>query len=123
MDYLTFQQAIDKYRNEKPKLTERQEILKQLYGYYEKSYKKNTWSEYVKWLKQTKTKHSKKSVEDYKKKAFKKITISSFCSYWLSHIPTKDLYYLLSYARDMDNRGENFNKWLFWSLNPIKHKK
>lgn len=61
-------------------------------------------------------------VDNYKKsKEFRKpITIKSFCSFWLAHIPTKDLYYINSYARDMDRRGENFNKWLFFNLKAKK---
>ena len=34
----------------------------------------------------------------------------------LSHIPTKDLYYITSQARDMKNRGESFSKYLFWAI-------
>lgn len=96
--------------------SERAEILKQIYGYYEKDYKRQTWISYIQWLKDNRKKHTRDTVEMYKKIAYKQIIISSFCSYWLSPIPTKDLYYILSNAKSMEHRGESFNKWLFHSL-------
>lgn len=116
MDYLSLKQVIEKYQVEKPTLSERSQILKEIYEHYERSYKMNVWSDYIKWLKANKYKHSKEKISEYDKLKFKKITISSFCSFWLSHIPTKDLYYILSYAKDLENRKQNFNKWLFYNL-------
>lgn len=110
---------IEKLKKEVPRpifKSERAELLNQLYTFYEKDYKKQTWKEYIIWLRNNNKKHSNDSINDYKKIAYKKITIKSFCSFWLSHIPTKDLYYLISIARDCDNRNVSFNKWLFWSL-------
>lgn len=105
----------------KPKFrSQRNELFNELYSHYEKSYKKNTWSAYIQWLKQNKFKHSNLMVEKYKKdKSFRKqITEKSFCSFWFSFLKTEDIYYLNSIARDKDNRGENFNRWLFWSIKP-----
>lgn len=101
--------------------SERNSIFNELYSHYEKSYKKNTWASYISWLKANRLKHSREQVEKFKKSsAFRKqITVKSFCSFWLGWMSTQDLYYLVSIARDKENRGENFNKWLFWA---IKHK-
>ena len=98
----------------------RAELFKELYSYYELSYKKNAWSDYKRWLGKNRFKHSPVKVAEFRKsKEFRKpIDISSFCSYWFGFLKTEDLYYLISIARDKHNRGENFNKWLFWSIKP-----
>lgn len=96
--------------------SQRADLLGQLYDFYEKDYSVQTWKEYVRWLKDNRKKHCKDTVAQYKKVAYPKITVKSFSSYWLSHIPTEDLYYILSIARDKHNRSESFNRWLFWSL-------
>lgn len=119
MEFLSLQEAIQKRASEigKPKFrSERNALFNELYKYYDKSWRKNMWSDYISWLKKNKYKHSKENVALYKKKAFPKISEKSFCSYWLSFMKTNDLYYLISIAKDKDQRGENFNKWLFWSL-------
>ena len=105
-----------KLENPAPFRSERNELFNQLYAFYEKSWKKNMWIDYIAWLKKNHFKHSKEKVLAYKKVAYPKISEKSFCSYWLGHIPTNDLYYLVSIAKDKDNRGENFNRWLFWAL-------
>lgn len=98
--------------------SQRAELFKELYYYYEKSYKKNTWNDYVKWLGEKRLKHSPERIEQYKKtKGFRKqIEISSFCAFWFNFLKTEDLHYLVSVAKDMTNRGKNFNQWLFWSI-------
>lgn len=119
-DYISFKDAINKKKLEVSTPlkfnSKRSELFAELYSYYERSYKKNTWSEYIKWLKKNKYKHSKERVEEYKKIKRPIITVRSFCSYWFSFIPTNDLPYILSIARDMEHRNQNFNKWLFWSI-------
>ena len=118
----TFQELLDEYKNRldlippKKTLNQQQELFAELYNYYEKDYKKQAWKSYVQWLKQNRIKHNKISIQEYKKIAFKKITVKSFCSFWLSFIPTVDLWYLVSIAKDMDNRGQSFNRWLFWAI-------
>lgn len=99
--------------------SERADLLKQLYEFYEKDYKIQTWKDYVRWLKNERRKHGKETVAEYRKIAYKRISVKSFCSYWLSHIPTRDLYYLLSIARDKSNRNESFNRWLFHNLKSV----
>ena len=37
----------------------------------------------------------------------------------LSHIPTKDLYYVLSVCRDKYNRGERVGSYLLWSVKVV----
>lgn len=112
---------LDKYRiptQEKLPKSERAELLGQIYEHYEKSWKKNTWTNYIKWLKEQKKKNTKDNQALFKKSKsyFKKDTIKTFCSFRLGHVKTNDLYYILSQAKDKDNRGENFNLWLFANL-------
>lgn len=102
--------------------SQRAELFSQLYQIYELDFKKQTWKNYLKWLKEKRFKHSKEKVQEYKKIMYKKITVASFCSFWLSHIPTEDLYYLLSIAKDMQNRNQSFNKWLFYNLKVLQDK-
>lgn len=120
--FLSLQQALAEKMaefGERPKFkSQRAELFAELYTYYEKSYKHNSWLNYIAWLKANRFKHTRERVEQYKKsKEFrKKITIKSFCSFWLSFMKTNDLYYLISIAKDKERRKENFNKWLFWSI-------
>lgn len=120
-NFLSLKDAIEKIKLNIPEqkvLSERATLFKELYSYYEDSYKKNSWSNYIGWLKENHIKHSKDSVEQFKKTKLhrKQIDIKSFCSFWLGFIKTKDLYYLISIAKDKQNRNENFNKWLFWAI-------
>lgn len=122
MEYKSFQQLIENYKNEKPKISQRSELFRQLYEFYEKGYKKNTWHDYLSWIRETKKPNNKETQNEFRKtKLFhKQIDIRSFCSFWLGHIPTEDLWYLLSIAKDMDKRNQNFCKWLFWALKANK---
>lgn len=106
-----------------PPKSERAELLGKLYNIYELDYKIQTWKEYCKWLKQNKFNNSKIKVEEYRKIAYPKIQIKNFCSFWLSHIPTEDLYYLISIMNDIKNRKGSPNKWLFWAIKPIQNNK
>lgn len=97
--------------------SERGDVLSQIYELYRKSNKKENWKRYIKWLKFNRIKHTKLSVEDFKKSkdCLTARVIKSF-AIMLSHIPTSDLYYILSIAKDKDNRGENFSGWLMGEL-------
>lgn len=99
-----------------PLKSQRAELFKQLYSYYEQDYKIQTWKEYIKWLKQNKLKHNSNTLKEYSKIAYPKISVSSFCSYWLGFMPTQDLFYLASVMRDFINRKQSCNKWLFFNL-------
>ncbi len=105
---------------EPPCRSERAELFKELYGFYERSYKKNTWSDYLAWLRRNRFRHSSERVVQYEKdKSYRKIIpVSSFCSYWFGFLKTSDLYYLISVVRDMEHRGMNVNRWLFWAIKP-----
>ena len=119
LNYFSFEQAIQRRKEEigiHNFKSQRSELLNQLYAFYEKDYKKQTWKNYITWLKKNRKKHSKETIAEFRLVSYPKINIRSFCSFWLGHIPTNDLYYLVSIARDCDNRGVSFNKWLFYSL-------
>lgn len=98
--------------------SERNALFFELYGYYERSWKRNTWLNYIKWLKQNKFKSSKDKQVEFKKSKFyyPKDSEKTFCSYRLGFMKTNDLYFLISIAKDKENRGENFNQWLFWAI-------
>lgn len=102
---------------EKKFKSERAEIISELYDMYKRDNKKQNWLNYVRHLKANRIKDSKETRTKFQssKMFFKEKSIQSFC-FFLSHIPTKDLYYLTSEARDKFNRGESFVKWLFWSI-------
>lgn len=97
---------------------QRRVLMKELYEHYETEWKFQTWQNYKNWLAQNKLKPCFENQEKFKKSAFYfiKITPKSFASFWLGHIPTNDLHYLVSIAKDKRNRKESFNRWLFWAL-------
>lgn len=99
--------------------SERSELVGQLYDFYLRDNKIQNWKGYIKWLKENKLKDTPKEREKFKKTKgsgyFTPPKIESFA--WLiSHIPTGDLYYLVSIAKDKENRKESFARWLYWSL-------
>lgn len=119
--FISLSDALAKMKAEStpPKFrSERNSIFNEVYSYYENSYKKNTWSSYITWLKKNKFKHSKERVVEFKKDPTfrKQISVKSLCSFWLGFMKTQDLYYLASVMKDKENRGENVNKWLFWAI-------
>lgn len=105
-------------------LNERQTLLKELYEVYFLENRFENFYRYRKWL--GKKPRTKESVEEFKKvklpieqKYIKPITQSYF-AIKLSHIPTKDLYYLTSIKRDSVNRKgysrSSFTRWLFFNI-------
>lgn len=102
--------------------SERAALFADLYAVYERSYKQNSWDAYKAWLRSKRLRHSPERVAQYAKDpTFRKpVTVKSFCSYWFGFLKTQDLYYVLSVARDMERRGQNVNKWLFYSIKPKK---
>lgn len=119
MEMISLADALAKYKtNTQSKFkSQRSEIISELYSYYKEDWRKNTWKNYIAWLKQNKIKHSGDAKKKFEaSKSYHKIfTIKYFCVK-LAHIPTEDLYYLISIAKDKANRNESFNKWLFWAL-------
>lgn len=119
---ISFKDTIDKFKlTTKPfekAHSKRADLLGQLYEYYERCYIKEMEALYSNWLLEKKNIHSIESGRAFKKTSQyrTKITMKSFCGFWLSHIPTEDIYYLISIARDKEHRGESFNRWLFWAI-------
>lgn len=111
----------DLLKNSKPEekkpRSERADLINQIYEFYRKSNKSENWKRYIKWLRYNKFKHSQQSIQNFKKHkdCLKARLIKSF-AIMLAHIPTKDLYYILSIARDKDNRKENFSGWLMGEI-------
>lgn len=102
---------------------ERRYILKQLDAIHHSEHerilrKKANWSRYIAYLKTVKQKDSEENRAIFKKgKTFLKEYKSLW--YFLSHVPTKDLYAALSVAKDKMNRGENASAYLI-GLNRVK---
>lgn len=97
---------------------QRRSLFRDLYPYYERDWKRQTWKTYNTWLRANRMKHSSVNQAAFKKTKlyFPKITPASLASFWLCHMKTEDLYYLISIAKDKENRKESFNRWLFWSI-------
>jgi len=93
--------------------SERVDVLSQIYPIYRESTKVENWKRYIKWLKENRFKNSTDKIAEFKKTPIhlKTRTTKSF-AIMLAHIPTKDLYYILSVAKDKSNRKENFSGWL-----------
>ncbi len=117
-------QKIESLGKKEKSLNERQSLLKELYEVYELENKYENYYRYRHWLgKKPKTDENVKEFKKVKlaidKKYIKPIT-KSFFAIKLSHIPTKDLYYLTSMKKDSVNRKgysrSSFTKWLFFSI-------
>lgn len=95
---------------------ERRFILKQLDEIHHSEHerilrKKENWKRYIAYLKTVKQKDSAENRAIFKKgKTFLKEYKSLW--YFLSHIPTKDLYAALSVAKDKINRGESASSYI-----------
>jgi len=118
------QQKIQNLGKKEKQLNERQTLIKELYEVYALENKYENYYRYLRWLgKRPKTKENATEFTKVKlpieKKYIKPFT-SSYFAIRLSHIPTKDLYYLTSIERDSVNRKgysrSSFTKWLFSSL-------
>jgi hypothetical protein len=105
-------------------LNERQTLLKELYDVYVLENKFENYYRYSKWL--GKVKICTEKVEEFKKvklpieKKYIKPITSAFFAIKLSHIPTEDLYYLVSVKKDSVHRKgytrSSFTKWLWFSI-------
>lgn len=106
------------YKKEKVKKSERADTISKIYDIYTSPTqrlirKKENWKRYVKWCKMNKQPNSKESQAKFKKSKLyiKEHPVKTIC-YFISHIPTKDLYFLLSVGKDMENRNQNFSRYL-----------
>lgn len=118
---ISFKDAIleaEKKQGKQKSLPQRTALLKELYEFYERDYGRMMRKQYFIWLGNRKHNESLKALFMKTPSYRKKITPKSFASFWLSHIPTPDLYYLISIAKDKEARRESFNRWLFWALKP-----
>lgn len=104
---------------EKLARSERAQIIKEMYEIYTHPAerilrKKENWRRYIDFLKFIRQPDSKKNQSLFKRgKTFlKEQSIKSFC-YFISHIPTKDLYHNKSMMQDCKNRGTSASAWLF----------
>lgn len=101
--------------------SERAELIKQIYEIYTSPHerilrRKENWKRYISWLKENKVPHTKEKVLEFKKnkKFIKERNVKSIC-FFLSHIPTKDLYFIISQMKDKKNRGYSASAYLFSS--------
>ena len=108
--------------------SQRNDILRQIYSFYDSDRevfftKKKNWKRYIEFLKENKIKDSKENQERFKKsKKFIKKMSSSTVAYFVSHIPTNDLYYVLSVVKDKSFRNESVGAYIM-SLNYVKDRK
>jgi len=108
--------------------SQRNDILRQIYSFYDSDRevfltKKKNWKRYIEFLKENKIKDSKENQERFKKsKKFIKKMSSSTVAYFVSHIPTNDLYYILSDVKDKSFRNESVGAYIM-SLNYVKDRK
>lgn len=116
-----------KLPEKKKRISERAELIKEIYAIYNSSNQKTNrkilnWKRYCEWCRENKFPKGKDSEQKFKKskKYIKEHSIKTFC-FFISPIPTADLYYISSVARDMDNRGQNFGSYIMANLlNKIK---
>ena len=108
--------------------SQRNDILRQIYSFYDSDRevfltKKKNWKRYIEFLKENKIKDSKENQERFKRsKKFIKKMSSSTVAYFVSHIPTNDLYYVLSVVKDKSFRNESVGAYIM-SLNYVKDRK
>lgn len=102
----------------KKKLNPRNDILKQIYAFYDTEQevvltKRANWKRYIETLKKQKVKDSIEQQRAFKKsKLFiNKISPSSM-AFFLSHIPTQDLFYILSVSKDKSFRNESVGAYI-----------
>ena len=108
--------------------SQRNDILRQIYSFYDSDRevfftKKKNWKRYIEFLKENKLKDTKENQDRFKKsKKFIKKMSSSTVAYFVSHIPTNDLYYVLSVVKDKSFRNESVGAYIM-SLNYVKDRK
>ncbi len=102
----------------KKKLNPRNDILKQIYSFYDTEQeivltKRANWKRYIETLKKQKVKDSQEQQRAFKKsKLFIRKMSPSSMAFFLSHIPTQDLWYILSIAKDKSFRNESVGAYI-----------
>ena len=110
----------DTFKLERPKLSRspRTQVVKEIYQLYdtisEKKLRRSANIErYRLWLRQFHMKHSKESYVSFSKtKMFIKPITPASMAFFLSHIKSQDLYYILSVAKDKSNRNESIGAYI-----------
>ncbi len=106
--------------NNKEKGSERNSVLKEIYDLYfndRLSRKLENWKRYCNYLRNNKIQNSPVEVIKFQKsKLYIKELPPKTIAIKLSHIPTKDLYYLLSICKDKKNRKESIGAFILGSI-------
>lgn len=107
------------FKVEKKKGSERNDLMKQIYAFYDTEQevvltKRANWRKYIAHLKENKLKDSKEEQLKFKKsKLFiRKFSDKSMASFWLSHVKTPDLFYVLSVSKDKSFRNESVGAYI-----------
>lgn len=102
----------------KVRLNPRNDILKQIYAFYDTQQevvltKRANWKRYIENLKLRKVKDSIEQQRAFKKsKLFIRKMSPSSMAFFLSHIPTQDLWYVLSVSKDKSFRNESVGAYI-----------
>ena len=109
------------YEIKEKKGSKRNDLMNQIYSFYGTEQeiilmKKYRWKLYVKWLKENKIKHTKESVALFKKtkeyRTTKGFSPKTMASFFLAHVKTPDLFYVLSVAKDKFFRKESVGAYI-----------
>jgi hypothetical protein len=120
---MEIQDLLKTYEIKKVKrISERAELIKNIYAIYSSEKqkifrKKENWKRYIAFLKENRKENTPENIKTFKKskKFIKEHSVKTVC-FFVSHIPTADLYYIFSMARDMQNRNENFSGYFISSI-------
>lgn len=115
-----FVNSINKLENVKPtkKINQRNDLLNQIYAFYNSEQetihiKRANWKRYIQELKKHSWKDNKEHQEHFKKsKLFIKKKTPRDIAFFLSHIPTNDLWYILSVVKDKTFRNESVGAYI-----------
>ena len=106
----------------KKKTSKRAEFVSEIFDIYNSETqklfrKKENWKRYCNWARENKLSDSKENQTKFKKtKLFiKEHSLTTIC-YFLAPIPTSSLDYIVSVAKDMQNRNQNFSGYLMRNL-------
>lgn len=104
---------------EKKKGSQRNDLMRQIYAFYDTAQEDRlrkiaNWRRYVTHLKVNKIKDSNEEKKKFpKNKTFiKKFTPRTMAAYYLSHVKTADLWFVLSVAKDKGFRNESVGSYI-----------
>lgn len=110
-----------KLKQDKPR-SKRADFTQQIYDIYtsqqQRDFRKRlNWKRYCAWCRENKKPDCKENQEAFRKSRqfIKEHNIKTFC-FFLRVIPTNDLDYILSVAKDMQHRQQDFSGYLFANL-------